>query len=56
MSTHEHPRDLHVRDDPPAGGDKFARESNTWRRMKPYQIWASVIAAVAFVVGGLFLL
>lgn len=56
MRTYENPRNLHARDDPPAGGDQFARESNTWRRMKPYQIWTSVIAAVAFVVAGLFLL
>ena len=56
MRTRENPQDLRVRDNPPAGGDRFARESNTWRRMKPYPIWASVIAAAAFIVGGFLLL
>ena len=37
----------------PAGGDKFARESNTWRRMRPWQIWTAAIAAAVFVVVGI---
>lgn len=49
-------RDIHtrheVRDNPPTEGDRFARESNTWRTMKPYQIWAAVIAAAALIAVG----
>lgn len=36
----------------PAGDDKFARESNTFRRMQPWQIWALAIAAAVLVVLG----
>ena len=53
-------RDIHtrhdVRDNPPTEGDRFARESNTWRRMKPYQIWVAAGAAAAFVIIGLIVL
>lgn len=35
---------------------KFARESNTWRRMKPYQAWVAAGAAAALVIAGLFVL
>lgn len=47
-SQHEHP----VRDVPPTGGDSYARESFTWRRMRPWHIWTLVIVAVAVVVAG----
>jgi hypothetical protein len=45
-----------VRDDPPAGGDRYARESFTWRRMQPWQIWTAAIGAGVFVIVGLILL
>lgn len=37
----------------PTGEDKFARESNTWRRMRPWQIWTAAIAAAVFIVVGI---
>lgn len=56
MATRNVHREQHVRDDPPTEGDRFARESFTWRTMKPWQIWCAAIGAVAFVVVGLIIL
>lgn len=61
MATRDiHTRDIDtrhgVRDNPPTAGDQFARESNTWRRMKPYQAWIAAAAAAAFIIAGLFVL
>ena len=61
MRTHEIHQDephrtTHARDIPPTEGDRFARESNTWRRMQPWQIWTAAGAAVALVVIGLIIL
>jgi hypothetical protein len=33
--------------------DKFARESFTFRRMAPWQLWGISLASVAIVVAGL---
>ena len=41
-----------VRDVPASGDDPYARESFTWRRMRPWQIWTLAVVAVAFVVAG----
>lgn len=41
-----------VRDVPPSGGDSYARESFTWRRMRPWQIWTLAIVAVGVVAAG----
>lgn len=41
MEHHREPRDV-----PPAAGDRFARESFTFRRMTPKQIWALGAAAI----------
>ena len=51
MRTHEIHRN--PRDNPPTEGDRFARESNTWRRMQPWQIWTAAVAAVVLVIVGL---
>ncbi|HZM35882.1 MAG TPA: hypothetical protein VFC18_15480 [Burkholderiales bacterium] len=56
IHTRDVPNRPGVRDNPPAGGDQFARESNTWRRMKPYQAWIAAAAAAAFVIAGLIVL
>lgn len=42
-----------VRDEPPTGRDPYARESFTWRRMQPWQIWALAIAAIILAILGL---
>ena len=33
--------------------DRYARESFTWRRMKPWQIGALAIAAIVIIVVGI---
>lgn len=43
----------HIRDEPPSGGDRYARESFTWRRMQPRHIWALAIAAAVLVALGI---
>jgi hypothetical protein len=55
-TTQDVHRDTQTRDVPPTEGDKFARESNTWRRMRPWQIWTAAGAAAAFIVIGLIVL
>jgi hypothetical protein len=55
-TTQDVDRNTHARDVPPTEGDKFARESNTWRRMRPWQIWTAAGAAAAFIVIGLIVL
>ena len=40
----------HTRDDPPAAGDRFARESFTFRRMTRRQIWALGAIALGVLV------
>ena len=42
----------HVRDDPPIERDPYARESFTWRRMQPWQIWTLAIAGVVLAILG----
>lgn len=41
---------------PQRNEDRYAQESFTWRRMKPWQIWTLAIAAVALVVAGVIYL
>ncbi len=36
--------------------DKYARESFTWRRMKPWQLWGITAAVVILVVWALIAL
>jgi type VI protein secretion system component VasF len=38
----------------PQNDPKFARESGTWRRMKPWQIVLLLVVAIAVLVLGLF--
>jgi hypothetical protein len=38
----------------PNNADRFTRESFTFRRMKPWQVWALLLVAI-FVLIGLFL-
>lgn len=52
MSINQTGHQSSVRDVPPSGGDSYARESFTWRRMRPWQIWTLAIVAVVFVVAG----
>ena len=35
--------------------DRYTQQSFTWRRMKPWQIWALAISAVVIVVAALLL-
>ena len=56
MATRDVHQNPHVRDEPPTEGDRFARESFTWRSMKRWQIWTAAIAAAAFVIIGLVVL
>lgn len=46
--------DVHsrTRDEPPTEGDRYARESFTWRRMQPWRIWALLISAVVLAILG----
>lgn len=41
-----------VRDEPPTEGDPYARESFTWRRMRPWQIWAVGVAGIVLAILG----
>lgn len=55
MNTNQSGHQSSVRDVPPSGDDSYARESFTWRRMRPWQIWTLLIVVVA-VAGGLYVL
>lgn len=52
MNTNQVGHQSSVRDVPPRGGDSYARESFTWRRMRPWQIWTLAIVAVVVVAAG----
>ena len=52
-NTNESGRQSSVRDVQPSGNDSYARESLTWRRMRPWQIWTLSIVVVV-VAGALF--
>jgi len=55
MNTNQTGRQSSVRDIPPSGGDSYARESVTWRRMRPWQIWTlAIVSAVAVAAGWLY--
>lgn len=53
MKTRDVDTHSHARDEPPTEGDPYARESFTWRRMQPWQIWTLAIAAVVLAILGL---
>ena len=36
--------------------DKFARESFTWRRMRPWQIWTMAAVVAGLLLGALIVL
>ncbi|HEX6267246.1 MAG TPA: hypothetical protein VFZ81_10155 [Burkholderiales bacterium] len=42
-------------DDPPAAGDRFARESFTLRRMRPWQVWTAAVVAVGGLAAAIIL-
>lgn len=52
MKTQDMERDARMRDQPPTERDPLARESFTWRRMRPWHIWTLAIAAVVLTALG----
>lgn len=44
------------RDEPPSAGDRYARESFTFRRMKPRQIWQILIALAVLILVAVLLM
>lgn len=56
MKTRHMDHETHVRDEPPTGQDPIARESFTWRRMRPWHIWTlAAVAAVATALGIIYI-
>jgi len=53
MNTNQSGRPSSIRDIQPSGDDSYARESFTWRRMRPWQIWTLSIVVVV-VAGALY--
>ena len=50
MNTNQSGPQSSVRDVQPRGDDSYARESFTWRRMRPWQIWTLAIVVVVVAV------
>lgn len=52
MKTQHMDQETRMRDQPPTERDPLARESFTWRRMRPWHIWTLAIAAAVLTALG----